>query len=69
LIQITITIISSKNIEKQVKSGAELSAQLLGFSRCGQYDVKTTDINKLLKKSAEIFGRTKKKSYQTEICT
>ncbi|MCJ7615800.1 MAG: response regulator [Desulfobacterales bacterium] len=49
-----------KNIEKQVKSGAELSAQLLGFARGGQYDVKPTDINQLLKKSAEMFGRTKK---------
>ncbi len=49
-----------KNIEKQVKSGAELSAQLLGFARGGKYDVKLTDINKLLKKSAEMFGRTKK---------
>lgn len=49
-----------KSIEKQVKSGAELSAQLLGFARGGKYDVKLTDINKLLKKSAEMFGRTKK---------
>lgn len=49
-----------KNIEKQVKSGAALSAQLLGFARGGKYDVKLTDINKLLKKSAEMFGRTKK---------
>lgn len=49
-----------KNIEKQVKSGAELSAQLLGFARGGKYNVKPTDINKLLKKSAEMFGRTKK---------
>ena len=49
-----------KNIEKQVKSGAELSAQLLGFARGGKYDVKPTDINKLLKKSVEMFGRTKK---------
>ena len=52
--------IKLKNIEKQVKSGAELSAQLLGFARGGKYDVKPTDINKLLKKSVEIFGRTKK---------
>ncbi|MBU2520683.1 MAG: response regulator [Proteobacteria bacterium] len=49
-----------KNIEKQVKSGAELSAQLLGFARGGKYDVKPTHINKLLQKSAEMFGRTKK---------
>lgn len=49
-----------KNIEKQVKSGAELSAQLLGFARGGKYDVKLTHINKLLEKSAEMFGRTKK---------
>ncbi len=49
-----------KNIEKQVKSGSELSAQLLGFARGGKYDVKPTNINELLKRSAEMFGRTKK---------
>ncbi len=49
-----------KGIEEQVKSGAELAAQLLGFARAGKYDVKPTDINEVLGKSAQMFGRTKK---------
>ncbi|MBU4209429.1 MAG: PAS domain S-box protein [Proteobacteria bacterium] len=56
-----------KNIEKQVKSGAELSAQLLGFARGGKYDVKPTHINKLLQKSAEMFGRTKKETAKVNL--
>jgi two-component system cell cycle sensor histidine kinase/response regulator CckA len=49
-----------KRVEDQVKSGADLTAQLLGFARLGKYDVKPTHINDILKKSAHMFGRTKK---------
>jgi len=49
-----------RRIEEQVKSGAELTRQLLGFARGGKYDVKPTDINELVRKSASMFGRTKK---------
>ena len=49
-----------RRIEDQVKSGAELTRQLLGFARGGKYDVKPTDINELLRKSSSMFGRTKK---------
>ena len=48
-----------KNIEQQVQSGAEITKQLLGFARCGKYEVKPTNINELIKKSLEMFGRTK----------
>ena len=50
----------ARRIEDQVKSGAELTRQLLGFARGGKYDVKPTDINELVRKSSSMFGRTKK---------
>ncbi len=49
-----------KGIEDNVKSAADLTKQLLGFARGGKYEVKPTDLNELLKKSSEMFGRTKK---------
>ncbi len=48
------------NIEQLIRSGSDLTGQLLGFARSGKYETKPTDINKLLKKQNEIFGRTKK---------
>lgn len=47
-------------IEDMVKRGAHLTKQLLGFARGGKYEVKPTDLNDLVEKSAEMFGRTKK---------
>jgi len=47
-----------KNIEKSVQRGMELTRQLLGFARGGKYEVKPTDMNELIGKSSEIFGRT-----------
>ena len=49
-----------KNIELHVQSGADLTKQLLGFARGGRYEVKSIDLNKLIKKTSEMFGRTKK---------
>ncbi|MDD5170159.1 MAG: PAS domain S-box protein, partial [Syntrophales bacterium] len=49
-----------KAIETQVQSGADLTRQLLGFARGGRYEVKLTDINALISKTATMFGRTKK---------
>jgi two-component system, cell cycle sensor histidine kinase and response regulator CckA len=49
-----------KDIEDIVKSGADLTKQLLGFSRGGRYQVKATDLNSLIKQTFELFGRTKK---------
>lgn len=51
---------SLKAIESQVKSGADLTKQLLGYARGGRYEAKLTDFNDLLKKTAAMFGRTKK---------
>jgi len=49
-----------KNIERLVVSGAELTKQLLGFARGGKYEVKPTDLNKLIDKISKMFGRTRK---------
>ena len=49
-----------QNIEEYVKSGAELTKQLLGFARGGKYQVKPSNLNALIEKSSEMFGRTKK---------
>ena len=63
-----------KGIEKQVKSGAELTRQLLGFARRGKYEVKPTNINDLIEKSSNMFGRTRKeirisRSYEKDVWT
>ncbi len=49
-----------KSIEESVKSGAELTRQLLGFARGGKYEVKPTNINLLMNKTSGMFGRTRK---------
>ncbi len=49
-----------KAIESQVKSGADLTKQLLGYARGGRYEVKAIDMNDLIGKAAAMFGRTKK---------
>lgn len=61
-----------KGIEDMVKRGAYPTKQLLGFAMGGKYEVKPTDLNELIEKCSEIFGRTKKESkiyrrYQEEI--
>jgi PAS domain S-box-containing protein len=47
-------------IESQVKSGADLTKQLLGYARGGRYEVQVTQLNALIKQTAALFGRTKK---------
>jgi PAS domain S-box-containing protein len=49
-----------KGIEETVQRGADLTRQLLGFARGGKYEVKPTDLNELIEKTSEMFGRTKK---------
>jgi signal transduction histidine kinase len=49
-----------KGIEDCVKSSAKLTKQLLGFARGGKYEVKPTDMNEIIDKSAVRFGRIKK---------
>ncbi|HAJ27149.1 MAG TPA: hypothetical protein DCG53_07890 [Syntrophus sp. (in: bacteria)] len=49
-----------KRIEDQVRSGADLTKQLLGFARGGRYEVKPTNINDIIRKASSMFGRAKK---------
>ncbi len=49
-----------KGIENYVISAADLTKQLLGFARSGKYEVKTIDLNDLVKRENKMFGRTKK---------
>jgi len=49
-----------ENMESYIRRGADLTKQLLGFARGGKYDVKPTNMNELLGKSADLFGRTRK---------
>jgi two-component system, cell cycle sensor histidine kinase and response regulator CckA len=49
-----------KIIEGQVQSGANLTKQLLGFARGGKYELRTSNINDILGRSSDMFGRTKK---------
>ncbi len=49
-----------KEIENYVNNGADLTNGLLDFARVGEYEVKPTDLNKLIARQNQIFGRTKK---------
>ncbi len=49
-----------KSIERYVENGSSLTRQLLGFSRGGGYEVRVTDLNKLIKRTSSMFGRAKK---------
>jgi two-component system, cell cycle sensor histidine kinase and response regulator CckA len=49
-----------KRIEDHVRSGAELTKQLLGFARGGRYEVAVADLNEVVEKTSTMFGRTKK---------
>lgn len=47
-------------IENYIKNASSLTKQLLGFARRGKYEIKPTDVNDIVNKSSEMFGRTKK---------
>lgn len=55
-----------KNIEAIVESAANLTKRLLGFARGGKYEVRPVDLNELIEKNLDMFGRTKK---EITICT
>jgi len=48
------------NIETQVISGSNLTGQLLGFAREGRYEVALIELNRIIVKTAQTFGRTRK---------
>jgi PAS domain S-box-containing protein len=47
-------------VEEYIRSAINLTKQLLGFARGGKYEVKTININDLVRNSATMFGRTRK---------
>jgi two-component system cell cycle sensor histidine kinase/response regulator CckA len=49
-----------KSMERYVITGAELTRQLLGFARGGKYELKPANMNEILHKSSQMFGRTQK---------
>ena len=49
-----------KGIEDYIQNAVSLTRQLLGFARGGKYEVKPSDINELVRKNVEMFGRTRK---------
>ncbi|HSO72386.1 MAG TPA: PAS domain S-box protein, partial [Thermodesulfobacteriota bacterium] len=49
-----------QHIESCVRSGADLTRQLLGFARRGRYQIKPTELNELIDKASAMFGRTQK---------
>ncbi|MBN1843931.1 MAG: PAS domain-containing protein [Deltaproteobacteria bacterium] len=51
---------SLKDIEKQIKNGATLTRQLLGYARKGKYDVRPINLNEMVEETSDSFGRTRK---------
>jgi signal transduction histidine kinase/CheY-like chemotaxis protein len=49
-----------KGIEQQVQSGSNLTKQLLGYAREGRYEVKTINVNDIVKETSDTFAMTKK---------
>jgi two-component system cell cycle sensor histidine kinase/response regulator CckA len=49
-----------KEIEGYLKRAVELTNRLLGFAREGKYEIRPVDINRLVERTVELFGRTKK---------
>ena len=49
-----------KGIEEYIKSAAELTRQLLGLARGGKYEVVPADLNEIIRRSVDMFGRTRK---------
>ncbi|MBW1675852.1 MAG: PAS domain S-box protein [Deltaproteobacteria bacterium] len=49
-----------RKIESQVQNASDLTKQLLGFARGGRYEPKPTNLNELIDRSSEMFGRTRK---------
>ena len=47
-------------IEQCVESGSTLTRQLLGYARGGKYQTTAVNLNETVKRTADMFGRTKK---------
>jgi signal transduction histidine kinase/CheY-like chemotaxis protein/pSer/pThr/pTyr-binding forkhead associated (FHA) protein len=49
-----------KGVEQQVQSGSNLTKQLLGYAREGKYEVKSINLNDIVKETSDTFAMTKK---------
>jgi PAS domain S-box-containing protein len=49
-----------KEIERYVERATQLTKQILGFARGGKYEVKATNLNRLIQEQNRMFGRTKR---------
>ena len=49
-----------ESIEQYVNNASELTRQLLGLAKGGNYELEPTDLNELIDRSSKMFGRTKK---------
>jgi two-component system, cell cycle sensor histidine kinase and response regulator CckA len=63
-----------KKVEELIRSGADLTKQLLEFARGGAYEVRPTDLNEVLDKTSTQFGRTRRelairKKYEASLYT
>jgi PAS domain S-box-containing protein len=63
-----------RGIEEHVRSGADLTRQLLGCAQGGTYEVKPISLNDVVERTATMFGRTKKeiivhKNFQGDLWT
>jgi CheY-like chemotaxis protein len=55
-------------IEDYIESATDLTKQLLGLARGGKYDLKPLDMNRIVKSTSSMFGRTRKEiRIQTEL--
>lgn len=48
-----------RKVEQQVESARGLTRQLLGFARGGKYEMKTHDLNEVVRHALDMFGRTR----------
>ncbi|MFZ7111657.1 MAG: PAS domain S-box protein [Desulfatiglandales bacterium] len=48
------------SMEKLVQNGSQLTGQLLGYAREGRYQTMPSNLNKLIRETAEAFGMTKR---------
>ncbi|HPI91520.1 MAG TPA: PAS domain S-box protein [Deltaproteobacteria bacterium] len=49
-----------RNMEGYVKRASDLTRQLLGFAQGGKYEVKVTDLSEFIRRSSDMFARTRK---------
>lgn len=49
-----------KRVEDYVRTGVDLTRQLLGFARGGKYEIQVVDLNEIVEKTTDVFSQTRK---------